>query len=148
MQSLGDFFQKKLASFPPFPEVSLSSQWRDHVNCVSTWASTTLDTASTYMPYCFPGTCRAKSQLPTWQTKPVAMLMEVKQSEKIPTKSVFQLVYFDGNFSASSPYSIPKAAQSGMLPEVHIRPQYDETFPKKKGYNLPLAPLLAMKIDC
>lgn len=70
VKGLEDFFQEKLASFPPFPEVSLSSQWREHVNCVSTWACTTLDTASTYMPYCCPGTCRAKSQLPTWQKKP------------------------------------------------------------------------------
>lgn len=88
VKGLEDFFQEKLASFPPFPEVSLSSQWREHVNCVGTWACTTLDTASTYMPYCSPGTCRAKSQLPTWQKNLVAMLMEVKQSEKVPTKSV------------------------------------------------------------
>ena len=143
MQGLGDFFQNQYnILFPLFPEISLSSQWRDCAHCVSTWASTIPAIANASMPCSSPGTCRAKSQLPTWQGKSVTMLVTVNRSEKIPTKVCCRLVYFDGNFSTSSPYSILKAAQSGTLPVVRVRPQSNETSqtPKKKGCDLPLAP--------
>lgn len=143
MQGLGDFFQKQDSIlFPLFPEVSLSSQWRDRVHCVSTWASTTPAKANTSVP-CNPppATCRAKSQVPTWQAKSLSVLVTVYRSEKIPTKACFRLVYFDGNFLTSSPYSIPKAPKrSGTLPVVRVRPQSNETSPEENRYDLPLAP--------
>jgi len=143
MQGLGDFFQKPDSIlFPLFPEVSLSLQWRDCAHPVSTRASAAPAMANTSMACSSPGTCRTKAQLPAWQAKSVPVLVTVNRSEKIPTKLWFRLVYFDGNFSASSPYSIPKAAWSGTLPVVCVRRRSNKTSQtsKDKGCGLPLAP--------